>query len=157
MIIKIAGTDTSKIIREDAIKSAMKSLFHNRTPLAIMKNFSKNYLYKDAILKTCVLDLKKEINHLVSKNCNIFKTKDAESMMSFKWSSVQDRFKAEAPSVYFVLSSIFDLQHHDHLPIFLASFAVLLYGQSRTVNQLQFILGIILDKCGLSKEVCMYM
>lgn len=31
--------------------------------------------------------------------------------------------------------------------------AVLLYGRSQRQNQLQYILGQVLDKCGLTKEV----
>lgn len=45
-----------------------------------------------------------------------------------------------------------DSEKKQNLPVLITSLAVLFYGRSRSVNQLQYTLGLTLDKCGLSKE-----
>jgi hypothetical protein len=150
---KIADKETSKIIKDESIKAALKSVFNNRSPHAVLKNFCKADNYKAAMIQLCSKELEKEIDQIVSRKGKLLKTKDCESLMDFNWVFVEKVLKQEAPKLYMIFSNLINLEKKENLPVLITSLAVLLYGRSRTVSQLQHILGLTMDKCGLTKEV----
>ncbi|KAK3085431.1 hypothetical protein FSP39_003218 [Pinctada imbricata] len=151
---KIAGVDTSKIINEESTKAAIKSILNNRSTTAVMKNFCKNSAYRDAMLHVCCMELKKEIDSVVSKKSDLLKS-DIESLTDFNWAFIAGKLRKEAPNLYKLFNEFVTCnskKESDKLPVVITSLSVLLYGRSRSMNQLQLALGLILDKCGLTKE-----
>lgn len=152
ILVKIAGVDASKIVREESIKAAIKSLFNNRSPHAVLKNFCKDAKYREALFKLCVTELKKEIDSVVSNKSDVLKCRNSENLINFDWSVVESNLKQDSPNLFLIMSNLMDSEKKQNLPVLITSLAVLFYGRSRSVNQLQYTLGLTLDKCGLSKE-----
>ncbi|XP_062581802.1 uncharacterized protein LOC134243566 isoform X2 [Saccostrea cucullata] len=100
----------------------------------------------------CAQKLKKEIDCVVSKKSDLLKCKKSESMRNLDWSVVESKLKEGIPHLFTIMSSLIDVKKKQNLPVLIMSIGVLLYGRSRSVNQLQYILGLTLDKCGVSKE-----
>ncbi|XP_061170636.1 uncharacterized protein LOC133180041 [Saccostrea echinata] len=106
----------------------------------------------DALFQLCVKKMKKEIDCVVNKKSALLKCKKSESMMNLDWSFVESKLKEGIPYLFTIMSSLIDVKKKQNLPVLIMSIGVLLYGRSRSVNQLQYILGLTLDKCGVSKE-----
>ncbi|XP_061187058.1 uncharacterized protein LOC133195217 [Saccostrea echinata] len=122
------------------------------TQTHVSENFDVKIVTKIAGADLCVKKLKKEIDCVVSKKSDLLKCKKSESMMNLDWSFVESKLKEGIPYLFTIMSSLIDVKKKQNLPVLIMSIGVLLYGRSRSVNQLQYILGLTLDKCGVSKE-----
>lgn len=155
IVVKYSGVERLKIIKEEHEQAALKSLLNNASPRAVLKNLSLNENYKKEmfdIVKNVILN---EIKHISKKDSEIFKghASNNEKLIKFDWKCTSQQLQLKAPYLYSVFSSVVGLQKKKNLPQMLTSLAVLLYGRSQTINQLQYILGLILQKCGLNREV----
>ncbi|XP_048763890.2 uncharacterized protein LOC125671936 isoform X1 [Ostrea edulis] len=154
IVVKYSGVERLKIIKEEHEQAALKSLLNNASPRAVLKNLSLNENYKKEmfdIVKNVILN---EIKHISKKDSEIFKghASNNEKLIKFDWKCTSQQLQLKAPYLYSVFSSVVGLQKKKNLPQMLTSLAVLLYGRSQTINQLQYILGLILQKCGLNRE-----
>lgn len=98
-------------------------------------------------------ELKKEIDSVVSNKSDVLKCRNSENLINFDWSVVESNLKQDSPNLFLIMSNLMDSEKKQNLPVLITSLAVLFYGRSRSVNQLQYTIGLTLDKCGLSKEV----
>lgn len=130
-------------------------MMNSKKPIAIMKHYRKNDKYKDAIVNVVKKEIQKEINVLVSRNGNVFQNQSSENLLKFDWTAVSHEFQAKAPYLHNILcgAANLDLRTKKKLPGVITSAAILLYTRSQGLNQLQYILGLIADKCGMTKEV----
>lgn len=150
---KYAGCETSKIIKDTATQYALKAILNNRKEETVMKNFAKNEKCKEAMLIVMKKEIKKETNSLVGKKSNIFKRNSPCDLKGLDWIAMNDELKIASPYLHHLLSSVLDIEQKKNIPIFMTAVSVLLYGRSQLRNMVQSILGLVLDKCGLTKEV----
>jgi hypothetical protein len=96
----------------------------------------------------------KEIKEISKKDSEVLKghASNSEKLLRFDWKCVSQQLHDKAPYLSSVFSNAIAL-NKKNLPQMLTSIAVLLYGRSQTTNQLQYILGLTLQKCGLNREV----
>uniref|UniRef100_K1PW33 Uncharacterized protein n=1 Tax=Magallana gigas TaxID=29159 RepID=K1PW33_MAGGI len=152
--VKYPHGERSKYVNTEPEKSALKAMMNSKKPEAIMKHYRKNDKYKDAIVNVVKKEIQKEINVLVSRNGNVFQNQSSENLLKFDWTAVSHEFQAKAPYLHNILcgAANLDLRTKKKLPGVITSAAILLYTRSQGLNQLQYILGLIADKCGMTKE-----
>ena len=143
-------------MKNDAEERAVKAILHNKKPLTVVKNLQKDENYKSAMVAMVQKIMNKETTILVSKKSDIFRNNNCNSnehyAMDFSWETMNEGAKKCAPVVYSSLCGILNEQNKN-IPIMMTALAILLYGRSRVVNKIQCILGLVLDKSGLTKEV----
>ncbi|XP_056017062.1 uncharacterized protein LOC130046638 [Ostrea edulis] len=154
IVVKYGGVERLKIIKEEHEQAVLKSLLNNASPRKVLKNLSLNENYKKEtfeIVKNVILN---EIKHISKKDNEIVKghASNNEQLIIFDLKCTSQQLQLKAPYLYSVFSSVVGLQKKKNLPHMLTSLAVLLYGRSHTINQLQYILGLILQKCDLNRE-----
>nr|XP_034321927.1 uncharacterized protein LOC117688213 [Crassostrea gigas]XP_034321928.1 uncharacterized protein LOC117688213 [Crassostrea gigas] len=152
--VKYPHGERSKYVNTEPEKSALKAMMNSKKPEAIMKHYRKNDKYKDAIMNVVKKEIQKEINVLVRRNGNVFQNQSSENLLKFDWTAVSHEFQAKAPYLHNILcgAANLDLRTKKKLPGVITSAAILLYTRSQGLNQLQYILGLIADKCGMTKE-----
>lgn len=96
---------------------------------------------------------KKKIDSVVSNKSDVLKCRSSENLINFDWSVVKSNLKQDSPNLFLIMSNLMDSEKKQNLPALIPSLALLFFGRSRSVNQLQYSLGLTLDKCGLSKDV----
>lgn len=123
--------------------------------MSIMKHYRTHDKYKDAIVNVVKKEIQKEINVLVSRNGNVFQNKSLENLLKFDWTAVSHEFQANAPYLHNIQcgAATLDLRTKKKLPGVITFAAILLHTRSQGLIQLQYILGLIADKCGMTKEV----
>ena len=131
---------------------------NNKKPATIMKHYRKNVHYKDAMLDVVTTEIQKEINSLVRKDGDVLQNKNTESLLNHDWTAISEKFQVKAPYLYSIFCNAANLYlgSKKKLPSMITSAAILLYTRSERVNQLQYIKGLMADKCGLTKEVMCY-
>lgn len=80
-----------------------------------------------------------------------------EKLLQFDWKQKEKSLRNKAPCFHEILRTVLNPKQKkkdkQFIPQLMTAAAVLLYGRSQRQNQLQYILGLVLDKCGLTKEV----
>lgn len=79
-----------------------------------------------------------------------------EKLLQFDWKQKEESLRNKAPFFHEILRTVLNPKQKkdkQFIPQMMIAAAVLLYGRSQRQNQLQYILGLVLDKCGLTKEV----
>lgn len=79
-----------------------------------------------------------------------------EKLLQFDWKQKEESLRNKAPFFHEILRTVLNpkkKKDKQFIPQMMTAAAVLLYGRSQRQNQLQYILGLVLDKCGLTKEV----
>lgn len=160
IIANYAGNEQSKIIREDNLKSALKALLNNSSPRAVLKHFQANNLYKTEMLHLVEKELNLEVIELLKHNeIELFQghASNNEKLLQFDWKQREESLRNKAPFFHEILRTVLNPKQKkkdkQFIPQLMTAAAVLLYGRSQRQNQLQYILGLVLDKCGLTKEV----
>jgi len=153
--VKYSGEDRSKIIRDEHLKSTLKAIFNNTPPKTVITNLSKSDLYKGEMLKFVQKEISNEVLQILRKESELFQghSSDTENLLFYEWKQKGELLKREAPYFYAILSDVICLDEGTDLPRMLTAAAVLLYGRSQRQSQLQYILGLAMKKCGLTKEV----
>lgn len=95
-----------------------------------------------------------EIKEISKNDCELFKDNASSSeKLTFDWERKSQHLQEKAPYLFSVFSNVVCLREkQQNLPQMMTAMAVLLYGRSHNMNQLQYIIGFTLKKCGLSKE-----
>lgn len=78
-----------------------------------------------------------------------------EKLLQFDWKQKEESLRNKAPFLHGILRTVLNPKQKkdkQFIPHMMTAAAVLLYGRSQRQNQLQYILGLVLDKCGLTKE-----
>lgn len=130
-------------------------MLYNKHPATVMKHYRKNVKYKTAMLNVVKKEIQKEISVLVKRNEDVFQNRSAENLLNFDWMDIFHQFQVKAPFLHSIFcgAADVDLQSKKKVPSMITSAAVLLYTRSQGLNQLQYIIGLIADKCGMTKEV----
>lgn len=128
-------------------------MLNNASTKAVLKNFSQKENCRKEMLGIVNNVITSEIKEISKSDCELFK-------LSFDWHDWEHEsqlLQQKAPYLFSVLSNVICLrekqQKQQNLPQMLTALAVLLYGRSQNMNQLQYKLGFNLQKCGLNREV----
>lgn len=154
-MVKYNGIERVKIVKDEVEQAALKSILNHASPRAVLENLSRNECYRNEMLEIVKKVVQSEIKQISKKNSDIFKghASNNEKLVKFDWKCTSQKLQVQAPFLYSTFSSIVGLQKKKKLPMMLTSISLILYGRSQTMNQLQYILGLILQKCGLNREV----
>lgn len=154
-MVKYNGIERVKIVKDEVEQAALKSILNHASPRAVLENLSRNKCYRKEMLEIMIKVVQSEIKQISKKNSDIFKghASNNEKLVKFDWKCTSQKLQVQAPFLYSTFSSIVGLQKKKKLPMMLTSISLILYGKSQTMNQLQYILGLILQKCGLNREV----
>jgi len=76
-----------------------------------------------------------------------------EKLLRFDWETTSQQLQCQAPYLYSLYSSAICFKSKKNLPCMLTSLSILLYGRSQKLSQLQYIMALTRNKCGLTKEV----
>ena len=141
-------------MKNDADKAALKACMNSRGPLTIIKAYSKDNGYRDAMLSIVKSTIEKEIRNITRKTDRILQTRPLENtcLLNFDWEKEAQIFEVIAPYFYSILANVVG-KKESNLPRLITASTILLYARSQNINCLQYILGLILDQCGLTKEV----
>lgn len=101
-------------------------------------------------------DIAKEVAELVKNRSDVLKLCNVSDMLHFNQKTIAEKLQQKVPVLYELLDSIIPEKRRKSM-FLLTSLAVLLYGRSQRLNLVQFIIGLVLQKCGLSKQVNLYM
>ena len=130
---------------------------NNKKPATIMKHYRKNVHYKDAMLDVVKTEIQKEIRSLVKKDGDVLQNKNSESLLNHDWTAISEKFQAKAPYLFSIFCNAVNLYSgNKKKPSMMTSAAILLYTRSQRLHQLQYVIGLIAGKCGLTKEVMCY-
>lgn len=125
-------------------------MLNNASTKAVLKNFSQKENCRQEMLGIVNNVITSEIKEISKNDCELFK-------LSFDWHDWEREsqlLQQKAPYLFSVLSNVICLREkQQNLPPMLTALAVLLYGRSQNMNQLQYKLGFNLQKCGLNREV----
>lgn len=125
-------------------------MLNNASTKAVLKNFSQKENCRKEMLGIVNNVITSEIKEISKSDCELFK-------LSFDWHDWEREsqlLQQKAPYLFSVLSNVICLREkQQNLPPMLTALAVLLYGRSQNMNQLQYKLGFNLQKCGLNREV----
>lgn len=125
-------------------------MLNNASIKAVLKNFSQKENCRKEMLGIVNNVITSEIKEISKSDCELFK-------LSFDWHDWEREsqlLQQKAPYLFSVLSNVICLREkQQNLPPMLTALAVLLYGRSQNMNQLQYKLGFNLQKCGLNREV----
>lgn len=125
-------------------------MLNNASTKAVLKNFSQKENCRKEMLGIVNNVITSEIKEISKCDCELFK-------LSFDWHDWEHEsqlLQQKAPYLFSVLSNVICLREkQQNLPPMLTALAVLLYGRSQNMNQLQYKLGFNLQKCGLNREV----
>lgn len=94
-----------------------------------------------------------ELSHISSLESDLFKghASNNERLLHFDWQTTGQKLQCQAPYLYSIFSKSISLNPKKNVSCMLTSLCVLLYGRSQKLSLLQYILGLTLDKCGLTK------
>lgn len=155
--MKYKGDDRSRIIKDETEKSAIKALFNNKDPDTIIKHLMKSKKYADAIVGVVSKQIEKELSQIVKqKEVQTLKVQNTNDLLKFDWTTVEKDLTTKLPSLMTILDHCINLKKKHRLAHLLTAVSVLLYGRSQRLNKIQMLLGLLLDQCGLSKEVNFY-
>jgi hypothetical protein len=143
--------ERSKIITDKVEKSAIKAIVNRKGPAAVVKHLLKSELYKSALLKCVSTEIIKETSALTKKPETDFKVSTTNKLMNFSWIDQFDIIKLKMPTLSSVLASFVTKQKS--MARFVVAVSVLLYTRNQFLNLMQYVLGLVLDGCGLNKEV----
>lgn len=125
-------------------------MLNNASTKAVLKNFSQKENCRKEMLGIVNNVITREIKEISKNDCELFK-------LSFDWHDWEREsqlLQQKAPYLFSLLSNVICLREkQQNLPPMLTALAVLLYGRSQNMNQLQYKLGFNLQKCGLNREV----
>lgn len=128
-------------------------MLNNASTKAVLKNFSQKENCRKEMLGIVNNVITSEIKEISKNDCELFK-------LSFDWHDWEHEsqlLQQKAPYLFSVLSNVICLREkQQNLPPMLTALAVLLYGRSQNMNQLQYKLGFNLQKCGLNREVIIF-
>ena len=121
----------------------------------MLRNLCQHEPYRWEVLEMVRNAIQEEIKQIAKEDCDLYKgqASNCDHSCEFDWQHTQNELQLKAPYLYSVFSSAICLHEKKNLKQMLTSIAVLLYGRSQIMNQLQFVLGLILHKYGLSKRV----
>jgi hypothetical protein len=151
LTVRHGDRDQTRIVNGEE-KAALKALAKHKTPKAVMKSFMKLKSYNSAVLQIVKNNVNLEVCQLLKKSSGLLSS-DPKQLLNFDWKGKSEIVKSIAPNLFDILSSISLVDSRHSLPKMMASLHVLLYGRCQRFNQLQYILGLVLDQCGLTKEV----
>lgn len=60
--------------------------------------------------KICVIELKKEIDSVVSNKSDVFKCRNSENLINFDWFVVKFNFKYDSFNLFLIMSNLMDLE-----------------------------------------------
>lgn len=154
-MVKYKGIERLKIIKEEHEQAAIKSMLNNASTKAVIKNFSQKENCRKEMLDIVNNVITNEIKEISKNNCELFKEHVSNSeKLTFDWERKSQLLQQKAPYLLSVFSNAICLREkQQNLPQMLTALAVLLYGRSQNMNQLQYILGFNLQKRGLNREV----
>lgn len=154
VIVKYKGIERLKIIKEEHEQAAIKSMLNNASTKAVIKNFSQKENCRKEMLDIVNNVITNEIKEISKNNCELFKEHVSNSeKLTFDWERKSQLLQQKAPYLLSVFSNAICLREkQQNLPQMLTALAVLLYGRSQNMNQLQYILGFNLQKRGLNRE-----
>ncbi|XP_069120850.1 uncharacterized protein [Argopecten irradians] len=153
VLVKYRGFVRSKIIRNGAEQLALKAILNNKGENTVIKSLAKDKKYRKEMLKVVNSEIGKELSFLTNSECPVFKGYDPnnEAVLTFDWKMNNDCFQTAAPYLHSVLASVSSLDTKRNVSYMLTSAAILLYSHSQRLSQLQYIVGLVLDSCGLTK------
>lgn len=130
-------------------------MLNNASTKAVIKNFSQNQNCRKEMLDIVNNVITNEIKEISKNDCELFKEHASNSeKLTFDWGCKSQLLQQKAPYLFSVFSNAVCLREkQQNLPQMLTALAVLLYGRSQNMNQLQYILGFNLQKCGFNREV----
>lgn len=112
-----------------------------------MRALSKYQDVKDDMLSVIKNQIKSEMCELSKKRNTILATEN-NNLLRFDSHKLSSVLKDRGPYLFDILNCIVKKKH-----FITTAASVLLYGHSQRLCQLQYIVGLSLDRCGLTKEV----
>ena len=143
--MKYNGVERSRVVHEAELKTVIKQVLNNKK--ISMRALSKYSNMRDEMLTVVKQKIKSEMNELAKKSNTILKSSN-ENLMNFDTKNTVLYLKEKAPYLHSTLNC---LVKNDTFISTAAS--ILMYGHSQKLSQLQHIVGLALDRCGLTKEV----
>jgi hypothetical protein len=147
------NSERSKIITDKVEQSAIKAMMTNNGHNTVMKHLSKSVSYKASMVKCVSKEIIKEVSKLSKRSQTDFRVKFTEDLMYFKWEEQAIIIQQKIPTLASILNSVMGGKMQKSTARLVVAISVLLYARCQLLNHLQFILGLILDSCGLNKEV----
>lgn len=60
--------------------------------------------------KICVIELKKEIDSVISNKSDVFKGRNSKNLINFDWFVVKFNFKYDSFNLFLIMSNLMDLE-----------------------------------------------
>ena len=148
MIVK-NGIARSRIVRDAEGQTVVKQILNNNK--ASMRALSKFINVRDEMFAVIKQKIKTEVCGLTKKSNKILNTANRD-LLEYDSKKLLSFLKDKAPYLFDILKCVVKEEH------FISTAAsVLMYGHSQRLSQLQYIVGLSLDRCGLTKEVRHYL
>ena len=148
-------TERSKIITDQVEQTTLKALVNRKGPDTIIKHLSKSVKYRSSMIKCVTKEIQQEVSKFSKRSETEFKVNSNDDLMNFKWDEQAKVIKAKVPTLATIISSVIG-EKQKTMARLVVAVSVMLYARSQLLNLLQFILGLVLDSCGLNKEVRMH-
>jgi hypothetical protein len=152
--VKYKGQERSKVITDHVEQAVVKGFLNNSSQSAVVKNLSKCDEYKKAMVSAVGQLVKQEVTAICKKREVLLKSTatSTEEMINFDFKQVAKDLNIKLPALMGVVSVVAE-RSGSYIAV-VTAVGVLLYSRNQTLNLLQLVLGIVLDNCGLTKEVC---
>lgn len=153
MTVKYANQDRSRIICNENEKSALKAILNNGSASSVIKHLAKDGKYRQAMTSTVQKVVQKEVMQVLRRNGNIFRLADCTDLKNFQWQLISDSLRCKMPVFMSIIDCVLPVSKNKSLTLVITAISILLYGRSQLLNEVQVLLGMVLDSCGLTKEV----
>ncbi|KAH3823089.1 hypothetical protein DPMN_124887 [Dreissena polymorpha] len=146
------STERCKIITDSAEQTAIKAMMNGKGPETVLKQLSKCSKYRSAMAKCVSKDIIQEVSKLSKRSESDFKVNSENDLMNFKWEDQAKMIRTKVPTLAAIISCVIG-EKQKSMARFVVAVGVMLYARCQLLNLLQFVLGLVLDSCGLNKEV----
>ncbi|XP_033724660.1 uncharacterized protein LOC117314680 [Pecten maximus] len=144
VIVKYNGIERSRVVKNSVWKSVCKQIVNNGKPN--MKTIAKDVRCKREMINVVKSKIKTEVMNLVKKNNSVFRGENKD-ILNFNWSQRVADLQHVAPCLFDILTSVSVKTQHMY-----TAASILMYSRCQRLNLLQYILALVLDRCGLTKE-----
>ena len=147
--VKYGGIERSRVVHDEVWKAVVKQILNNKQ--ASMRTLAKDTKCRDGMLEVVQKKIASEMNELCKHRRAVLKVIDNKSLTTFSIDECAKSLEETAPYLYQLMNSTGKRKQR-----VVTAISVLLYGHSQKLSLLQYITGLSLDRCGVSKEVMLY-
>ncbi|KAL4219951.1 Translation initiation factor [Mactra antiquata] len=151
VMVKSMENERTYIVHDKMQQKLIKVLVNKGTESAFCKHLSKKQAYRAAMTEVVKKQIVKEIQEVVKRRESLLRCSSNEMLFNFDWNTTYSSIEKKMPTLMSLLKCTV-ISKKKCSPHIVMAASILLYARNQTINLIQYILGIILDSSGLTKE-----